>query len=114
MLIATNRGLLKRMIDARAGRAQALPSNENFASMTEFYPQRANVLGFVNIEEILTQVQDLMRTYGPMAGGAAAADSTSTTHRVLAALKNAPRLGFYTEADEKLGLRIDPKTGTMK
>ncbi len=100
VLIATNLGLLKRMMDARAGRAQALPSNENFASMTEFYPQRANVLGFVNIEEILTQVQDLMRTYGPMAGGAAAADSTSTTHQVLAALKNAPRLGFFTEADE--------------
>jgi len=99
VLIATNRGLLKRMMDARAGRAQALPSNENFASMTQFYPQEANALGFVNIEQILTQVQDLMVTYGPMAGGGTV-DTTSTAHQVLAALKNAPRLGFYTESDE--------------
>ncbi len=100
VLIASNRGLLQRMMDARAGRSQALPSNENFASMTEFYPQQASVLGFVNIEDILTQMQDLIRTYGPMAGGAGAADSTSTAHQVLSAFKNAPRLGFYTEADE--------------
>jgi len=101
VLVATNRALLKSMIDARAGRAQALPSNSSFASMTEFYPEQANLLGFVNIEQILTQVQDLMGTYGPMAtGGAAMADTTSTTHQVLTALKNAPRMGFFTEADK--------------
>ena len=101
VLVATNRALLKSMIDARAGRAQALPSNASFASMTEFYPEQANLLGFVNIEQILTQVQDLMGTYGPMAaGGAAMADTTSTTHQMLAALKNAPRMGFFTEADK--------------
>jgi hypothetical protein len=100
VLVASSRSLLQRMIDARAGQAQALPSNPNFAAMTEFYPEQANLLGFVNIEQILTQVQDLMQTYGPMAGGAAASDTTSTPHQVLAALKNAPRMGFFTEADE--------------
>lgn len=101
VLVASNRNLLKRMMDARAGRSQALPSNPEFASMTKFYPQEAVVLGFVNIEEILTQVQELMGTYGPMAGGGAgAADTTSTSYQVLNALKNAPRTGFYTEADE--------------
>jgi hypothetical protein len=101
VLVATNRALLKSMIDARAGRAQALPSNPSFASMTEFYPAQANLLGFVNIEQILTQVQDLMGTYGPMAtGGAAMADTTSSAHQVLTALKNAPRMGFFTEADK--------------
>lgn len=98
LLVGTNRGLVRRMLDARAGRAQALPSNRDFAAMTTFYPQQANTLGFANLEQILTQVQELMATYGQM-GGPAAADTTSTTHRLLEALKNAPRLGFYTEAD---------------
>jgi hypothetical protein len=101
VLIGSNRSLVKRMLDARAGRAQALPQNPEFATMTEFYPQQANVLGFVNIEQILTQVQDLMSTYGQMGAAAMSADTTSTTHQVLRAMKNAPRLGFYSEADSE-------------
>ncbi|MFN2420288.1 MAG: DUF3352 domain-containing protein [Gemmatimonadota bacterium] len=101
VLIGSNRSLVKRMLDARAGRAQALPQNPDFATMTEFYPQQANAIGFINIEQILTQVQDLMATYGQMGGSAMAADTTSTTHQVLRALKNAPRLGFYSEADDE-------------
>ena len=99
VLVASNRSLAKRMLDARAGRAQALPQNPDFAAMTEFYTQQTHALGFVNIDQILTQVQDLMATYGAM-GGPATADTTSTTHQVLRALKNAPRLGFYSEADD--------------
>lgn len=99
LLVATNRGLLRRMLDARAGRAQALPANEAFGSMTKFYPQKANALGFLNLEQILTEVEGLMGTYGQMSGNAAVADSTSTGRQVLAALKNAPRIGFYSEAD---------------
>lgn len=100
MLLASNRGLVRRMLDARAGRAEALPSNPDFGAMTAFYPQQANAIGFVNIHQILNQVEGLMGTYGQMAGNVAVADSTSTTRRVLAALKNAPRLGFYSEADD--------------
>ncbi|MFN2384532.1 MAG: DUF3352 domain-containing protein [Gemmatimonadota bacterium] len=99
VVIASNRALARRMLDASAGRAEALPSNAGFSAMTEFYPNEVNALGFVNIEQILTVVQDLMGTYGQMTGSAAVADSASTTGQVLRALKNAPRLGFYSEAD---------------
>ena len=55
----------------------------------------------MNLEQILTEVQGLMGTFGAMSGGsAAAADTTSATNRVMEAMKNAPRLGFYSEADE--------------
>jgi len=99
LLVASNRGLAKRMLDARGGSAQALPSNPSFGTMTEFYPSEANALGFMNIEEILTEVQGLMETFGGMGGGAAVADTTSATYKVMQALKNAPRLGFYSVAD---------------
>lgn len=98
VLIGSSRGLLKRMLDARGGTQQALPSNPGFAEMTEFYPSEVNALGFVNIEQILTEVQGLMGTFGGMAG-AAAADSSSSTYKVMQALKNAPRMGFYSDAD---------------
>lgn len=98
LLVASSRGLVKRMLDARGGSAQALPSNPGFGAMTEFYPSQANALGYVNIEEILTEVQGLMGTFGGMGGGAPA-DTTSATHMVMEALKNAPRLGFFSVAD---------------
>lgn len=98
VLVGSSRGLVGRMLDARAGRSAALPSNPDFGSMTDFYPQRANSLGFVNLERILTEIEGLLGSMGPMAG-AEAADTTSTARRVLAALKNAPRAGFYSAAD---------------
>jgi hypothetical protein len=99
VVIGSSRGLVKRMLDARGGSAEALPSNPGFATMTSFYPAEANALGFMNIEAILTEVQGLMGTFGGMTGGSAAADTTSATHQVMQALKNAPRLGFYSDAD---------------
>jgi len=99
VLIGTNRGLLGRMLDTRGGTAQALPSNPGFSAMTEFYPSEANALGFMNIEQILTEAEGLMGTFGGMAG-AAAADTSSGTYKVMQALKNAPRLGFYSDAEE--------------
>jgi hypothetical protein len=99
VVIGSSRGLIKRMLDARGGSAQALPSNPDFGTMTEFYPSEANALGFVNLEQILTEVQGLMGTFGGMAGGAAAADTTAATYKVMQALKNAPRLGFFSDAD---------------
>ncbi|HET9332221.1 MAG TPA: DUF3352 domain-containing protein [Gemmatimonadota bacterium] len=99
VVIGSSRGLIKRMLDARGGSAQALPSNPDFGTMTAFYPSEANALGFVNLEQILTEVQGLMGTFGGMAGGAAAADTTAATYQVMQALKNAPRLGFYSDAD---------------
>ncbi|HUP01368.1 MAG TPA: DUF3352 domain-containing protein [Gemmatimonadota bacterium] len=100
VVVASSRGLARRMLAAREGSADALPSNPNFSAMTRFYPQQVSALGFVNVEQILTEVQSLMSTYGEMTGGAAAADTASTTGQVIAALKNAPRLGFYSAADE--------------
>ncbi|HEY7472493.1 MAG TPA: DUF3352 domain-containing protein [Gemmatimonadota bacterium] len=99
VLLGSSRGLLKRMLDARGGGQQALPSNPGFAEMTEFYPSEVNALGFVNVEQILTEVQGLMTTFGGMAGGAAAADTSSSTYKVMQAMKNAPRMGFYSDAD---------------
>lgn len=100
VLVASNQTLVKRMLDARAGKTEALPSNPNFGTMTKFYPQEVNAIGFINLEQILTEVESLMSTYGPMAGTAGAADSTSTSRQVVAALKNAPRMGFYADADD--------------
>lgn len=101
LLVASNRALARRMLDARGGSAQALPSNPSFGTMTAFYPSEANALGFMNLEEILTEAQGLMETFGGMGGGAAAADTTSATYKVMQALKNAPRLGFYSVADSE-------------
>lgn len=101
VVIGTSRGLIGRMLDTRGGSAQALPSNPGFSAMTEFYPSEANTLGFMNLEQILTEVQGLIGTFGGMtAAGAAAADSSSATYKVMQALKNAPRLGFYSNAEE--------------
>lgn len=100
VVIGTSRGLLKRMLDAGAGRAQALPSNPDFSALTEFYPQRSTGIGYVNVEQILTDVEGLLGSFGAMSGNQAVADSTSTGRRVLSALKNAPRMGFYSEADD--------------
>ncbi|MDX1623391.1 MAG: DUF3352 domain-containing protein [Gemmatimonadota bacterium] len=97
-VLASSRGLVKRMLDARAGRAEALPANPDFAAMTEFYPQRVSTLGFVNLEGILTEVEGLMGSLGQMGGQASAADTTDTARQLIAALKNAPRLGVYSES----------------
>lgn len=99
VLLASSRGLVKRMIDAHAGRSEALPSNPEFSAMTRFYPQQASALGYVNVERVLTEVESMLSTFGQMGGDAAAADTTSTAHRMIDALKNAPRIGFYSEAD---------------
>lgn len=99
-IVASSKDLIQRMLDAGAGREPALPSNPDFGAMTKFYPDQANAIGFVNIERILGEVEDLMGTYGQMSGNAAAADSTSTPRLVMEAMKNAPRLGFYSDADK--------------
>lgn len=100
-LVASSSGLVKRMLDARAGRAEALPANPEFGTMTEFYPQRVNGLGYVDIESILTEVEGLMGTLKQMTGDRQApADTASTGRRLIAALKNAPRFGFYSEASD--------------
>lgn len=99
-IVTTSRGLAKRMLDARAGRADALPSNPDFGAMTDFYPQQANALGFADLESIFGEVQSLVGALGQMSGDASAADTTSTSHRVLEALKNAPRMGFYSTAED--------------
>ncbi|MGH7563163.1 MAG: DUF3352 domain-containing protein [Gemmatimonadota bacterium] len=97
-IVASKPALAKAMLDARTGRAEALPSNPDFGALTEFYPQQVNAIGFVNVERIMTETQGLMGTIGSMTG--ASADSASTTGQVLEALKSAPRFGVYAEADE--------------
>ena len=99
VLLASSRGLVKRMLDARAGSADALPANEEFGAMTAFYPQEATTLGYMNIEAVLTEVEGMLSTFGQMSGNAAAADTASSSRKMLDALKNAPRLGFYGTAD---------------
>lgn len=101
-LVASKPALVRQMLDARTGRAEALPSNPGFGALTDFYPQQVNGIGYVNLEELMTQIQGLMGTFGPMTG--ASADSASTTNLVLHALKNAPRLGAYAQAEGE-GLR---------
>lgn len=102
VLIASSRGLLKRMLDAEAGRAEALPADPNYLEIAPFYPDSTGTLSFVDIERILNEVQSVTETYSQMSGQtSAAADSTSTTGQVLAALGNASRLGFYSRADDE-------------
>lgn len=101
-LVASKPALVRQMLDARTGRAEALPSNPGFGALTDFYPQQVNGIGYVNLEELMTQIQGLMGTFGPMTG--ASPDSASTTNQVLEALKNAPRLGAYAQAEGNEGL----------
>ena len=101
-LVASKPALVRQMLDARTGRAEALPSNPGFGALTDFYPQQVNGIGYVNLEELMTQIQGLMGTFGPMTG--ASPDSASTANLVLQALKNAPRLGAYAQAGGE-GLR---------
>ncbi|HET6342138.1 MAG TPA: DUF3352 domain-containing protein [Gemmatimonadota bacterium] len=101
-LVASKPALVRQMLDARTGRAEALPSNPGFGALTDFYPQQVNGIGYVNLEELMTQIQGLMGTFGPMTG--ASPDSASTANLVLQALKNAPRLGAYAQAEGE-GLR---------
>jgi hypothetical protein len=91
------------MLDARTGRAEGLASNPGFSALTDFYPQQVNGIGYVNLEELMTQIEGLMGTFGPMTG--ASPDTASTANQVLAALKNAPRLGAYAQAEGNEGLR---------
>ncbi len=96
-IVASKPALARQMLDARTGRSQALPSNPDFGALTEFYSQKVNAIAFVDVEGIMTETQGLMGTMGSMTG--ASADTVSTTSQVLEALKNAPRLGAYAEAD---------------
>jgi hypothetical protein len=102
-LVASKPALVRQMLDARTGRAEGLPSNPGFGALTTFYPQQVNGIGYVNLEELLTQIEGLMGTFGPMTG--ASPDSASTANQVLKALKNAPRLGAYAQAEGDEGLR---------
>lgn len=100
-VVATSPGLARRMLDARAGRAEAMPSNPDFGAMTEFYPQRVNAIGFADLESIFTEIESLMGALGQMSGNASSADSVSTSDQILRAMKNAPRLGFYSEVEDR-------------
>lgn len=102
-LVASKPALVRQMLDARTGRAEGLASNPGFSALTDFYPQQVNGIGYVNLEELMTQIEGLMGTFGPMTG--ASADTASTTNQVLAALKNAPRLAAYAQAEGNEGLR---------
>lgn len=97
-IVASKPALARQMLDARTGRAEALPSNPDFGALTGFYPQQVNAIAFVDVEGILTETQGLMGALGPMTG--ASADTASTAHQVIEALKNAPRLGAYAEAED--------------
>ena len=59
-LVASKPALVRQMLDARTGRAEALPSNPAFSALTDFYPEQVNCIGYVNIEELMTQIQGLM------------------------------------------------------
>jgi len=99
-VVATSRGLARRMLDARAGRVEAMPSNPDFGAMTEFYPQRVTSIGFADLESIFTEVESLMGTLGQMSGNASSTDSDATSDQILRAMKNAPRMGFYSEVED--------------
>lgn len=102
-LVASKPALVRQMLDARTGRADALPSNPGFGALTDFYPQQVNAIGYVNLEQLMTQIQGLMGTFAPMTG--ASPDSASTANQVLEALKNAPRIGAYAQAEGDEGVR---------
>jgi hypothetical protein len=99
-IIGSSNGLVKRMLDAQNGQAEALPASAPYQALGDFYTEDVSGIGYIDLERTLTEVESLLETFGPMAGGAVA-DSMSTGRQVLRAFKNAPRMGFYNEAEEE-------------
>ena len=99
-IVGSSNGLVKRMLDAQSGQAEALPASAPYQALGDFYAEDVSGIGFIDLERTLTEVESLLETFGPMAGGAVA-DSTSTGRQVLRAFKNVPRMGFYSEAEEE-------------
>ena len=99
-MIGSSSGLVKRMLDAKGGQAEALPASAAYQALGDFYAEDVSGIGYIDLERTLTEVESLLETFGPMAG-ASVADSTSTGRQVLKAFKNISRMGFYSEAEEE-------------
>lgn len=99
VVVTTGTAVLRSMLDARSEGVERLVTSPGFQSMSGFYPDAVNGIGYIDLAATLTEVEGLLQSFGSMAGPSAA-DSTSTGRRVLSALKNAPRVGFYGAADD--------------
>ena len=99
-VVALARGTLRRMLDARAGGAPAVTANPQFQALGGFLPDRANVVGYANTAQLLTEVGAAFTTFQQMAGQAPAGGQDTWT-RVLEALKNLQAVGTYAVGDRE-------------
>jgi hypothetical protein len=95
VLVALSRGTLKRMLDVKTGTGQAVRANPQFQSLGGFYPAQANVVGFLDMARLLTEIGSAVSTMQQMSGKQASPESEDMMNRVLAALKNIQAVGSF-------------------
>lgn len=94
-LIALSRNTLKRMLDAKTGAVPTVSANPQFKSLSGFYPGEANIVGFANTAQLVTEVSSVMTTFQQMSGQAPGGPAQDAMTRGLEALKNLQAVAAY-------------------
>lgn len=96
-LIGSRQAAVARAIDTGAG-GPTLTDDPTFAPLRDFYPARASVVAYFDVEAMLGEVRKLMGTLGMMRAEGDG-PSNETIDQVLAALQNASRAAAWSAPD---------------
>ncbi len=94
-VVALARGTLKRMLDVKTGTGQTVRSNPRYQALGNFFPEQANVVGFLDVARLLGEIGAAVTTLQQMGGQHPSPESQDTLNRVLAALTNLQAVGSY-------------------
>ncbi|MBA2564388.1 MAG: DUF3352 domain-containing protein [Gemmatimonadetes bacterium] len=98
-VVALSRGALQRMLDAKTGATPAVGSAAEFKALSGFYPGEANLVGFANTAQLMTEVGTALTTFQQMSGQASA-QTQDTMTKVIEAFKNVQSVGSYGVSDD--------------
>jgi hypothetical protein len=93
-IITLSRNTLKRMLDVKTGAVPNVSANAQFKTMAGFYPREANVFGFLNTAQLLTEVSSVLTTFQQM-GQQPPPETQDTMTKAIAALRNIQAVGAY-------------------
>jgi hypothetical protein len=94
-VVTLARGTLKHMLDVKTGTGQTVRSNARYQSLGNFFPETANVVGFLDVARLLGEIGAAVTTLQQMGGQNPSPESQDTLNRVLAALTNLQAVGSY-------------------
>jgi hypothetical protein len=94
-VVALARGTLKRMLDVKTEAGQTVRSNPRYQALGSFFPEKANVVGFLDVARLLGEIGAALTTLQQMGGQQPSPESQDTLNRVLAALTNLEAVGSY-------------------